>query len=84
MRTGSPHNQLISRCIYSYYDTIIKNSKLTVTQYYNDNKKTVTRYIRERYAEQLFHTMTALVVVGLKANSGADIFEVVLADEIYV
>ena len=28
-----------------------KNSKITVTQYYNDNKKTVTRYIRERYAE---------------------------------
>ena len=51
MRTGSPHNQLISRCIDSYYDTIIKNSKITVTQYYNDNKKTVTRYIRERYAE---------------------------------
>jgi len=51
VRTGSPHNQLISRCIDSYYDTIIKNSKITVTQYYNDNKKTVTRYIRERYAE---------------------------------
>ena len=67
MRTDSPHNQLISRCIYSYYDTIIKNSKITVTQYYNDNKKTVTRYIRERYAEQFnihfmhnIYSMTAL------------------------
>ena len=70
MRTGSPHNQLISRCIDSYYDTIIKNSKITVTQYYNDNKKTVTRYIRERYAEHRVLASMASTTIKFSAKQG--------------